>query len=247
MSFSDKHIVVTGGGSGVGSATAKAFAEAGARVTIMGRTRANLVAQGLPFQICDVADSTSVGTAFDRARSQQGSIDVAVANAGVAESMLFSRMSSEHLDKMLRVNLGGVVNTWQSALDDMRTAGWGRLIAIASTAGLKGYAYVSAYCAAKHGVIGLTRGVALELAKTGITVNAICPGFIETPMLQRSIDNIADKTGKSFRDIANSLRSSNPQDRFIQVEEVAQSALWLASDEASSINGHALSLSGGEI
>ncbi len=247
MNFSSRHIVVTGGGSGVGAAAASAFAEAGARVTIMGRTEASLVTQGLPFQVCDVTDPASVSTAFGRARAEQGSIDVVIANAGAVESMPFSRMKPDDLNKMLNINLGGVVNTWQSALDDMKARGWGRLITIASTAGLKGYAYVSAYCAAKHGVIGLTRSVALELARTGITANAICPGYIDTPMLQRSINNIVEKTGKKPRDVANTLRSLNPQDRFIQAEEVARSALWLASDEAASINGHALSLSGGEV
>jgi NAD(P)-dependent dehydrogenase (short-subunit alcohol dehydrogenase family) len=148
---------------------------------------------------------------------------------------------------MLAVNLTGVVQCWQAALPDMKAAGWGRLIAVASTAGLKGYPYVTAYCAAKHGVVGLVRSLALELGTSGITANAICSGFIETPLLDRSIRNIIEKTGKSEEQARRSLQAGNPQKRFIQTDEVAGTALWLCSDAARSINGHALSLSGGEI
>ena len=247
MSLFSKHIVVTGGGTGVGAATAQAFAKAGAKVTILGRTETSLKAQNLPYQICDVADQTNVNEAFERARAASGPVDVVVANAGTAESAPFAKITPEMLDRMLAVNLGGVVNSWQAGLSDMNASGWGRLIAVASTAGLKGYPYVSAYCATKHGVVGLTRALALELGKSGVTANAICPGFIETPLLRRSIDNIVEKTGMSAEDAAKSLWSGNPQKRFIKPKEVAETALWLATDGAGSVNGHALSLSGGEI
>lgn len=247
MSLMGKHIVVTGGGTGVGADTARSFSEAGAKVTIMGRSEGPLQAQDLPYQICDVTDQSAVVSAFGSARAQQGPIDVVVANAGAADSVPFGKMTNDQLQAMLAVNLVGVSNVWQAALGDMKESGWGRMIAIASTAGLKGYPYVAAYCAAKHGVVGLTRALSLELAATGITVNAICPGFIETPMLDRSITNIMEKTGKSEGQARAALYAGNPQKRFIQTDEVSGTALWLCSDAARSVNGHALSLSGGEI
>lgn len=241
------HVVITGGGTGVGAEVAQQFARAGYAVTIMGRTEATLQAQGLSYQVCDVTDVASVAAAFDAARAQLGPITVVVANAGAATSVPFAKMTAADLTSMIDVNLGGVFNVWQAAFPDMKAAGTGRMIAIASTAGLKGYAYVSGYCAAKHGVVGLTRALAQELAATGITVNAICPGFIETPMLERSIANIVDKTGLTAEDAARSLTKGNPQRRFIQTDEIAGTALWLCSDAARSVNGQALSISGGEI
>ena len=247
MNLAGKHIVVTGGGTGVGAETAHTLAVAGASVTIMGRSEAPLQLQNLPYQLCDVTDAHAVAEAFDAARTDHGPISVVVANAGAADSVPFSKMTPDQMQTMLSVNLIGVSNVWQAALPDMKAAGSGRLIAIASTAGLKGYPYVAAYCAAKHGVVGLTRALSLELASTGITVNAICPGFIETPMLDRSVANIVEKTGMSEKKARTSLYAGNPQKRLIQTDEVAGTALWLCSDAARSVNGHALSLSGGEI
>lgn len=247
MSLQGKHVVVTGGGTGVGARTAQRFAEVGAKVTIMGRREGPLAEQGLSYQLCDVTDTESVASAFAAARAQHGPISVVIANAGAAESMPFAKTSPDVFMQMLSVNLLGVSNVWQAALVDMKSAGWGRLIAIASTAGLKGFPYVTAYCAAKHGVVGLTRALALEMASSGTTVNAICPGFIETPMLDRSLANIIEKTGMDEAQARASLFAGNPQKRFIQTDEVADNALWLCSDAARSINGHALSISGGEI
>ncbi len=247
MSLAGKHAVVTGGGTGVGAEVARTLAEAGAKVTIMGRSEAPLKAQGLPYQLCDVTDAEAVRAAFAAARAEQGPVSVMVANAGAAESVPFAKMTPEHLNAMLAVNLVGVSNCWQAALPDMKADGWGRMIAVASTASQKGYPYVAAYVAAKHGVLGLTRALAVELAQTGITVNALCPGFIETPLLDRSIANIVKTTGMSEEQAAKSLKSGNPQKRFIQTDEVAGAALWLCSEAARSVNGHALSLSGGEI
>lgn len=241
------HVVITGGGTGVGADMAQQFARAGFTVSIMGRTAATLQAQNLSYQICDVTDAASVSAAFEAARAEHGPVTIVVANAGAATSVPFAKMTAADLTAMTAVNLTGVFNVWQAALADMKAAGTGRMIAIASTAGLKGYPYVAGYCAAKHGVVGLTRALALELAMTGITVNAICPGFIETPMLERSVANIVDKTGMSAEDAAKSLTKGNPQRRLIQTDEVAGTALWLCSDAARSVNGHTLSISGGEI
>ncbi len=247
MTLQGRHFVVTGGGTGVGAETAHTLAKAGAAVTIMGRSEPSLQAQELPYQLCDVTSAEAVASAFDGARASNGPIHGVIANAGAAESVPFAKMTPDQLQAMLAVNLIGVANVWQAALRDMKTEGWGRLIAVASTAGLKGYPYVTAYCAAKHGAIGLTRALSLELARTPITVNAICPGFIETPLLERSIANIIEKTGMSEGKARASVVAGNPQKRFIQTDEVAGTALWLCTDAARSVNGHALSLSGGEI
>jgi 3-hydroxybutyrate dehydrogenase len=245
------HAVVTGGGRGIGRSIAASLVRAGATVTILGRTRAVLdevVAAGdAHFAItADVSDQAALSSAIAQAGGRQP-IDVLVANAGAAESAPFIKSDAALFQRMMDVNFMGVVYAAQAVLPAMKERGHGRIVAVASTAGLKGYAYVSAYSAAKHAVVGLVRSLALEVARSGITVNAVCPGFTETDLLAGSIENIMSKTGRSREQAVSELAKHNPQGRLVTPQEVADAVLWLCGEGASAITGQAIAVAGGEV
>lgn len=249
-----RHAVVTGAARGIGAAIARALAAEGARLTLMGRRLDTLqaLARELPGPghaavAVDVADAGSVQAAFAQARQANGPVGILVNNAGQAESAPFGKTSLELWQRMLAVNLTGTFLCSQAALPDMLAAQAGRIVNIASTAGQKGYAYVSAYAAAKHGVLGLTRSLALEVAKKGVTVNAVCPGYTETDILRESIANVMAKTGRSEAQARAEFAAGNPQGRIVLPEEVAQAVCWLCAAGAAAVTGQAVSVSGGEV
>ncbi|WP_103336224.1 SDR family NAD(P)-dependent oxidoreductase [Pseudotabrizicola formosa] len=240
-----KRAFITGGGSGVGADLAHGFAEAGAEVVICGRREAPLRAVAEATGARHVlADVTSVPD-LTRAFAEAGPCDIVIANAGAADSAPFGKVTAEHWNAMIATNLTGVFLTFQAGLAQL--PGWGRLIAIASTAGLKGYAYAAPYAAAKHGTVGLVRSLALEVARKPVTVNALCPGFLDTEMTDRSIATITEKTGKTAEEARTALAATNPQKRLIRPAEVTAAALWLCAPGSESINGQAIAIAGGEL
>jgi len=247
-----RHVLVTGGGTGIGAAIARAAAAQGSRLSLLGRSAAPLREVAVSLEnaqaiTCDVTNEESVADAFEQARATFGPVEILVNNAGAAPTAPFHKLSGEAWRQVMAVNLDGVFNCTSAAIDDMLAANWGRVINIASTAALRGYAYVSAYSAAKHGVLGLTRSLALETAKRGITVNAICPGYTDTDIIRRSVRQIMEKTGRSEADALATFTATNPQGRLIQPGEVAATVLWLCSEGAGSVTGQAISVSGGEV
>ncbi len=247
-----KCAVVTGSGRGIGAAIAQALAGQGARVALLDIKPEWVEAQAakLPGAIglkCDVTDPDSVHAAFSTIRERFGRIDILVNNAGAAWSAPFTKTDPALWNRTIALNLNGVFLCTSEVYPAMAKQEYGRIISVASSAAVKGYAYVSAYCAAKHGVLGLTRSLALEAAKTRVTVNAVCPGYAETDMTKDSINNIVAKTGKSEAEALAALTVHNPQGRLIKPAEVAHAVLWLCAPESASITGQAIAVAGGEL
>jgi NAD(P)-dependent dehydrogenase (short-subunit alcohol dehydrogenase family) len=252
MRLAGRHALVTGGGTGIGAAIAGALAAEGAKLTLVGRRRDRLEAVAGQIPQClvapaDVTDRAQVEQAFAAAREAQGAISILVNNAGAAQSAPFAKLTAEAWRAAMAVNLDALLHTSQAALPDLLAADHGRIVTIASTAGLKGYAYTSAYSAAKHGAIGLTRALAAEYAKTNLTVNTVCPGFTDTELASQAVANIHAKTGRSEEQVRADLAAFNPQQRLIDPAEVANAVVWLCLPESRSVTGQAIVVAGGEI
>src|ERR1041385_3543013 len=258
MKLEKRLAFITGGGRGIGRAIALAFAREGASIVVAARTReqiesvANEVANQFgvdSFAVeCDVANAESVLTAFAQAREKFGrGPDILVNNAGIAETALFVKSDEPMWERHMNTNIGGTFRCTHAALPEMIERGWGRVINIASIAGKTGVPYVSAYAASTHALLGMTRSLALEVAAQGITVNAICPGYVDTEMTSRGVENIVKKTGKSANQALQMLEKMSPQNRLVTPEEVAALAVLLASEEGRGINGQAINVDGGSV
>jgi NAD(P)-dependent dehydrogenase (short-subunit alcohol dehydrogenase family) len=258
VKLTNRLALITGGGRGIGSAIAMAFAREGADVAVVARTAAEVaavasrIAEQHPVKsysaVCDVADASSVEKTFAGIFEHFGKApEILVNNAGIAESAPFAKTSDELWNRLIGINLSGTFYCTRAALPFMLAQGWGRVINISSIAGKTGAAYIGAYTASKHGVVGLTRSLAVEVAQKGITANAICPGYVETDMAQYAVDNIVAKTGLTAEAALEALKNTSPQHRLISVEEVAALAVLLASKEGRGINGQAINVDGGSV
>jgi NAD(P)-dependent dehydrogenase (short-subunit alcohol dehydrogenase family) len=250
--LSGRHAIVTGGGRGIGLAIARGLLAHGATVTLVSRDRSRLekaaasLTGRVEIEVADVADPGQVSDAFAAIAGRTGPADILVNNAGQALSAPLGKSDIEFWQQMLAVNLTGTYLCTQQVLPAMLKAGHGRIVNVASTAGLTGYAYCTAYCAAKHGVVGFTRALAREVARTRITVNAVCPGYTETDIVRDAVANIRSRTGRSEEEAVASLVASNPQGRLVQPDEVANAVTWLCLPGSDSVNGQSIGISGGE-
>ena len=257
MPLAGQHAVVTGGGRGIGAAIARELAALGAHLTLIGRHAERLDSHGVALSesfgitverhVADVTEDDALTAAFANASSALGDIAILVNNAGQAASAPFVKTDRKLWQQMLDVNLTGAFHCIHRVLPAMLEADYGRIVNIASTAALIPYRYTAAYCAAKHGLLGLTRALALEFGRTGITVNAVCPGFTDTDIVGRAINNIVEKTGRRPEEARAALTAANPQKRLIQPDEVARVVGWLCLPGSSAINGQAIPIAGGEV
>ena len=248
-----RHALVTGAGRGIGAAIAQRLAAEGARVTLVARSERQLqtiaapLAERAQWIAADMTDPPAVSRAFESAAESFGPVDILINHAGKAQSAPLQRTPEELWHSLIAVNLTGVFLGMRAVLPAMLERKFGRIVSIASTAGLRGYPYVAAYCASKHGVIGLTRALALEVAARNITVNAVCPGYTETDLVRDTIANIQKVTGRSAEEAREALTRTNPQGRLIQPMEIAQTVLWLCLPGSESVNGQSIAVSGGEV
>jgi 3-hydroxybutyrate dehydrogenase len=252
MALAGRHAFVTGGGSGIGRAVAAALTGAGAAVTVIGRNEKTLretVAAGdaAGYGVADVTDAAQVGKTIESADKERGAVTILVNNAGSVETGPFAKSNPQVFQDMWNVHVMGAVHASQAVLPGMVERGFGRIVNVASTAGLRGYPYVSAYCAAKHALVGLTRALAAETATRGVTVNAVCPGYTDTDIVRDSIDRVVEKTGRARNDVLAEYLHDTPIGRLIRPEEVAAAVLYLCSPQAAAVSGTTLAVAGGEM
>jgi NAD(P)-dependent dehydrogenase (short-subunit alcohol dehydrogenase family) len=246
MTVARKRAVVTGGGRGIGRAVAAALTRAGHQVTVIGRSVPALeetvsAGDAAAWRAVDVTDEAALSASL-----KDMDVDILVNNAGIADSAPFAKSDLAFYRRLMAVNFESVIVATRAVLPGMVARGFGRVISVASIAGLKGYPYVTAYCASKHAVVGLTRALAQEVAKTGVTVNALCPGYVDTDLVHDGAARIAAKTGRPAEDITADFHKGNPQGRLITTAEVAGAVVWLAGDDAAAVNGQAIAIDGGE-
>jgi NAD(P)-dependent dehydrogenase (short-subunit alcohol dehydrogenase family) len=251
-SLSGRHALVTGGGRGIGRAVAAALSAAGATVTVLGRQKNALdetVAAGHAAGViaADVTDPVAIDAGIKAAEAARGPFDILVANAGGVSTAPFGKTDPGQFQKLFDLNVMGIVHATRAVLPGMVSRKFGRIVAVASTAGLKGYPYVTAYCTTKHAVVGLVRSLAVETAKTGVTVNAICPGYTDTDLVRESVASVTAKTGKTSDEVIAQYVKDVPMARLIKPEEVAAAVLYLCSNDAGAVTGTAMTVAGGEI
>jgi 3-hydroxybutyrate dehydrogenase len=244
-----RHALITGGGTGIGAATADFLHAAGARISVLGRRLEPLldVASGVggtPIQ-CDVTDHDNIARAFDKARAANGLIDLLIVNAGIAESAPFHKMTREGWDRIIAVNLTGAFDTVQAALPDLLKAEDARVVFIASVASLRGVPYAAHYAASKHGLLGLMRSMAAEYAKSRMTVNAVCPGYVDTPMTDLSVARVSQITGRGEGDARSAITNMNASGRLVDPQAIANLVLTLCLPLSRDINGAAVTIDGG--